>query len=147
MTEPRKLTDPYPTISLIAGPHIFAVHVRPGPAWANAVTPPAAVPEMTAVSTRHESTGGKTRADARTGSMPNDDACTGRMSSHEMSTGSVPTHTVGGRNVPSAAVSTATASVSTATTTTISTTAAVSGRSACGERYAAKRESCGQRKD
>jgi hypothetical protein len=89
---------------------------------------------MTAASTRHESTAGKTRGDARTRSMPNDDACTGRMSSHDMSTGAMPTPNVGGRNVPSAAVSTATA-------------AAVTSGSACGERYAAKRENCGQRKD
>jgi hypothetical protein len=86
--------------------------------------------------------GGKTRADARTGAMPNDDACTGRTSSHDMCTGSMPTPNVGGRNVPSAAVSTATVS-----TATMSTAAAVSSGSACGDRYAAKRENCGQRKD
>jgi len=41
----------YPTIlCLVTNPHVLAVVIRPRPARADAVAPPAAVPEMTAMS-------------------------------------------------------------------------------------------------
>src|SRR5215831_3025004 len=53
--------------TLITGPHVLAVIVRPYPARANAVVPPAAVPEMATVSTGDECAAVKPRRDVSTG--------------------------------------------------------------------------------
>jgi hypothetical protein len=104
------------TSALITGPHILAVIIRPYPARADAVTPPAAVPEMSAVSTRDECTGTKFRRDTCTRS-----AC---APSHNGCAWPAPSHDPSGPTVSAAEVCTATAEVCTATTAEVCTATA-----------------------
>jgi hypothetical protein len=107
--------------TLVAGPHILTVIVRPYPARADAVIPPTAMPEMPPVSTR-ECAPVKSRPDVYGGPAPSRD---------------VPSPEMSGRNVSAATKVSATKVAATkvaAAMTTAMTTAAVGRGSIGGER-------------
>jgi hypothetical protein len=149
--------------NLIAGPHVLVVIVRPYPAWANAVVPPTAVPEMATVSTGNESTGPKSR---RHMDAPSSHCgCARPVSGREATSANASTaeacsattevcSAAATTEVCSAATTTEVCSAATttevcsaATTTEVCSAAMVLGRSIGSKRHAAKRDDCGQRKD
>jgi hypothetical protein len=117
--------------TLIAGPDVLTVIVRPYPARADAVVPPTAMPEMGAVSAPDEYAAVKPPSDVYTRSMPDHDTCAWLMRRRE----------VANRHMSAADVSTTAADVSTATE--MSTTSAVTTAAAMSTAAAVSRGSLG----
>jgi hypothetical protein len=117
---------------LIASPDVFVVIVGPYPARADAIIPPAAVPEMAMMSTYNGSMGARAGHDSDARSMP-------EVSGRKVSATEVCAATTG--------VAADVASSNVTATITVSTTAVLSRGSISGRRQAAKRKNCGDCKD